>query len=109
VSNRTTHTPGPWKVDPSTAFNEALISARGVEIGLLYCSDGADDETELPGIANAEFIVRACNAHDELVAALQMVQRVVEWDGSLPRPDDVPDAYAMETQIKAALAKAEGR
>ncbi len=54
--------------------------------------------------ANADFIVRACNCHDELLAALRLVV------------DFIPDGWAVPlgwnqimAQAREAIAKAEGK
>lgn len=49
--------------------------------------------------SDAAFIVTACNAHDDLVAALRLAQEII--DGY--RPHTVGD----DMQIRAALAKAQ--
>jgi hypothetical protein len=69
------HTPGPWENDEGS-----IVSEGGTAIANVYgpedfpCLGNADDarlaEIEQECSANAEFIVRACNAHDDLVAAL---------------------------------------
>lgn len=53
------HTPGPWYHSKlgNNADQWAIIDNTGRTIGLSY-----------HGEANAEFIVRACNAHDDLLA-----------------------------------------
>lgn len=47
--------------------------------------------------ANAAFIVRACNAHEDLVAALREAQAAL---------NGAPNTVGLHTQIDAALAKA---
>jgi hypothetical protein len=79
VSNE--HTPTPWKVDGA--------SVRGASGEWLF------DEWFVP--ANAEFIVRAVNAHDDLVAALKEARAGI-WSGC--------DTVRSIAKIDAALAKA---
>lgn len=50
---------------------------------------------------NGEFIVRACNAHDELVAALRESFNYFDMSGS-------PEQSAAEERFRALIAKAEG-
>lgn len=59
------HTPTPWFVVPPDRDNpsRAMVCGEGVDI----YNAPLTDETE----ANAEFIVRACNCHDELVECLR--------------------------------------
>ena len=55
--------------------------------------------------ANAAFIVRACNAHDELLAALESI--VAEYDGVLPPYSGVITDTVIEIARKR-IAKARG-
>jgi len=81
------HTPTPWHVG-------------GRDGRIFYAADGyaVSDATVFHGrhegehTANAEFIVRACNAHDDLVKALQGVIRVA--DRSTAEFDAARDALA---------------
>jgi len=57
--------------------------------------------------ANAEFIVRACNAHEELLEALRTT---LENLGSLKAGHAGVTVYdEWERAVKAVIAKAEGR
>jgi hypothetical protein len=99
-----THTPTPWVALP-TAFNEGFtISAqpspvlRGFTKQIAFVGDKADEETK----ANAAFIVKAVNAHDELVAALKGC-----LDALLSSTEEDADyVEAMIRRSNAALAKA---
>ena len=53
--------------------------------------------------ANAQFIVRACNAHEELLAACKWLSAQRAADHEQTEDEAVPD------NIRAAIAKAEGR
>jgi hypothetical protein len=78
----TAHTEGPWTVggtyrthNSPTRFWETCGHA---EAGHAFYAHGASqDESH----ANAEFIVRACNAHDELLAALKGLTAAVHDAG----------------------------
>jgi hypothetical protein len=89
----TKHTPGPW------AFRHGSIVAwfEDRHIRLADIPDHDDNEQN----ANGEFIVRACNAHDGLLAALQRMVEV--FDG--PGGTDSPACVA----ARAAIARAEGQ
>lgn len=68
------HTPTPWRA----GINGALIMARTNTIqvgctGSLNPNFRAKDPN-----ADAAFIVRACNAHDALVAALEYALQIIE-------------------------------
>jgi hypothetical protein len=72
MNTQANRTPGPWSAASEYKLNSFLISgADGVYIASCdgESKDGAQDKVE--NEANAAFIVRACNAHDELVAALR--------------------------------------
>ena len=58
-----THTPTPWEVIWKTS-----VGNKEVVVADLDCLPN-NDENE----ANAAFIVRACNAHYDLVEALEML------------------------------------
>jgi hypothetical protein len=102
------HTPTPWRV------------ANGVDIqgppdthALDYTSV-AGGRGRLLGIAeaNAHFIVRACNAHAGLVAALQAladkVDATSDCDHKRQRCEDIGCIGAEVRAARAALAKARG-
>lgn len=88
------HTPTPWTVRPyytdlgNFAIQGELNVARTISIG---------DEAE--ELANAEFIVRACNSHDELLELLKEHGEIAT----------VEEANQWEHRKDAAIKKAEGR
>jgi hypothetical protein len=61
------HTPTPWKEDHQGGL---YIEGKNGEYIAEVESEGGREEQ----FANAAFIVRACNAHDALVEALQELQ-----------------------------------
>ena len=76
MTNQTTgqRTPGPWKVRYEKSRDRFVLSGTHDNIGDFGCFkgyevDGVTGEGE--DAANAAFIVRACNSHDALVAALK--------------------------------------
>jgi hypothetical protein len=85
-----THTPGPWGIN-ITAGNRPLIDSGSYDIAVVSKQPG-----ESAMHANAAFIVRACNAHDDLVAALEKIATGWHWIGECVRT------------AQAALAKARG-
>jgi hypothetical protein len=101
------HTPLPWKVieNVNGGYGPPDVSAQ-----LVYSDDGfvvaavMSDVPLLQRAGNADFIVRACNTHDELVAALREM---------IADSDDVDDgklpAIAAVTLVRARslLAKLE--
>jgi hypothetical protein len=87
------HTPTPWDINETHTvipwfINETLSSGvAGYEVTGPNGEEIFDDNEfscEAPSLGNAAFIVRACNAHDELVAALKAVRAwgIAEGDGS---------------------------
>jgi hypothetical protein len=65
-------TPGRWHIDRQSPYSPMCIKPYP---GRIVCDiDGTDGEAE----ANAAFIVRACNAHQELVGALQLAAKAVK-------------------------------
>lgn len=67
------------------------------------------DEGQTPDIdaANAEFIVRACNAHDDLVKALQAARRDYIDANAIAIPEEQA-GYPLLVEMDAALARATG-
>jgi len=70
------HTPGPWERDGDDIGREILVD--GEPVFLPVCTLGqptlyntSDSFLEIE--ANAEFIVRACNSHEDLLVACEMV------------------------------------
>jgi hypothetical protein len=100
MSDDVTHSPLPWRVEVHPANDVTYILARDAsfEQGL---SEGFVQPIYGGGV-NAEFIVRAVNAHEELLAALKAARGMGcdscdEWRCAICR------------QIDAAIATAEGR
>lgn len=99
----TRHTPGPWGCVGTSnhAHDYRLTKPNG---DTLPINSSANDHSEQR--ANAAFIVRACNAHDELLAALKMAEEMVSslYETAGLDADTDPDIL----KIRAAIAKAEG-
>lgn len=70
------HTKTPWRVGAPTQMGCVVADEPVPEIGgsdaVFYYGGHLIAESIAP--RNAEFIVRACNAHDQLVHALTMVR-----------------------------------
>lgn len=98
------HTPGPWKYNG----RDAIVSETPVE-GLSNSDDayryyGGHIVCESVTRTNAEFIVRACNSHDDLVAACEAINLAL---GDTSASAMVNLAYAWNL-IDTALGKASG-
>jgi hypothetical protein len=92
-----THTPTPWSsysTSDGTNRRHQIVSI-GKTIAHIYCTKGNEDED----VANAAFIVKACNAHDELVAALEHARDKM-WEYGFSEDDLQP--------IRAALSSIGG-
>lgn len=102
------HAKTPWRVDEDGMLREDEDIGYGEGIALATpWREGAWDGNPA-AIANAEFIVRAVNAHEDLVEALRRVTATAEayyrqihpdWDGQYFDDSDFGVAHA-------ALAKA---
>ncbi len=82
MDNSTKYTPTPWYIGTMPGWGNLCIlrrpaadySSRGVigDAPIVQLIEKAPSwENSYPVQANAEFIVRACNAHEQLVAALR--------------------------------------
>ena len=125
----TQHTPGPWEAydcEPEEQATGAMIFAEdGTEDGRLICTIAKskrvqpDDKRRLAysvlteeDAANAEFIVRAVNCHEDLLAAAVAIvetQPHFQKPGSAHKPgSDVYRRYEAGVALRAAIAKAKG-
>ena len=102
------HTPTPWNLESEVNpdGDETIVMAHGYEWRIcdMYYKpdDGMSCDIETAQ-ANAALIVRAVNAHEDLIEALEIAEVIAERsviDGKAPRG-------ALNT-IRAALAKAQG-
>ena len=130
MTTKTEHTPGPWKVGKdesiwTTANHHETICRMSIgEMGMgPYLADRPTgtygsivDPAERE--ANADFIARACNCHDDLVRALRdildagqynadgdFVLAHERWDGISNPPDyqDAPCLVAARDIIEQAV------
>jgi hypothetical protein len=95
------HTQGPWRV--FTAFVDAEIvtdrpTANETESIVQF-------KGQRNALANARFIVRACNAHDDMLEALELC---VDCLADLARLDDGTPSISALDKVRAAIAKATG-
>jgi hypothetical protein len=92
------HTPTPWvEQDMPAGCNDRITADDGKGTTICEFPYGLD--------ANAAFIVRACNAHHELVAALKDMRSRFAKCASATGSDDWAIVGACE-KADAALAKA---
>lgn len=111
--SETKHTPGPWQarcnVDgapPHVVVVYKDDQGRRVTAFVATCSS-----MTLDNAANAEFIVRACNSHDDLLDVAK--RKLADCRDSLgcASGELMPGEYCSDecAALAAAIAKAEGR
>jgi len=103
-----THTQGPLDI-----FGDGVITLENGtthEVQVLTVKDQRGNDEEVAycfDVDRASFIVRACNAHEELLKALVDAQAIL---GDLVRSGTASiDEIETYSTVKAAIAKAEGR
>ena len=101
------HTPTPWKLDPHLfgqieSQDETKLIARAGRV------EPVTDLDQCERAANAEFIVRACNSHDQLVAALWHAEAALSscYDMTQWPADGTTDQDKALSDVRAALAAA---
>lgn len=93
-----THSPLPFATSP---IKSCVLDAKGcvIAVGAL----GVFNETQIPEReANVEFIVRACNMHDEMVATLRIAEAMILLRENATAGER---AHALE-EIRISIAKA---
>ena len=99
----TQHTPGPWKVTKNPHTRLVFLNAGNRDYPLF--KDDADGlDTTNADWSNAEFIVRACNAHDDLLEALEALMRAE----GLTDDDYYETIDGAMALARLAIAKAKG-
>lgn len=111
------HTPTPWIaqdnqiIDTQDRMICPLVQAYDVKDGA-YASGSQLKAVDDGGTTNAAFIVRACNSHDALVAALEKSQAIINaihLCPTLQAPQIICDALIDIAPVnRAALALAKG-
>ena len=97
------HTPTPWLADLLPAV---ITDARRFIIATTACADLSEAvESASQQRANCAFIVRACNAHEDLLEACKAVLCLAD----MLQPRYQKDAAGYLSQVRKAIAKAEGR
>lgn len=102
------HSPLPWRVDgcKGSIYQFDIVGPNGEDLAYANESDGADEPSVYPAQANADFIVRACNSHDELLAALKAYRASCRKEWGAPT---VQCECAQCQAADAAIANAEAR
>lgn len=115
------HTPLPWLRDRSSGLECDVRAASKRKVALCFGLSQTPHKTreamnayKAECDANAEFIVRACNAHDELVRVATLVLTGLEsgvvkspplLDMGNPNAESVP-LQSLADIVRAALSKA---
>ena len=99
--SHTPHTPLPWKATDSRTgiFSAGEPLGKNKIIGI--CAVDAVSRPRAENIANADFILTACNSHYELLAALEAALEDTQ-NGELL-------TYGQLWTARAAIAKARGQ
>lgn len=95
----TKHTPTPWAIS-SNGFN--IYGPPDAEGQVTFVASIFRKPIQDIEDANAEFIVRACNAHDELLAACKATLKYLQYSSKHAENRE------LRKQIRAAVDKAEG-
>jgi len=116
----TAHTATPWHLVDNGQFFDVVVpwscSPESIdEYCPKICSIPYQGNDGIKGAPNAEFIVRACNAHDDLVKALSALVERIDYYASLGEAADknietwaYTEASTDMQNARAALAKATG-
>jgi hypothetical protein len=113
TTNKNTPTPRPWKVigkNDTQVCSSAIQGASGYVVARAYHSPSSKvpyKDLWAECEANAAFIVRACNAHEELVRSLKGFVDILSTD--MNQAQFVEKLMELMTTGKQAIAKAEGR
>lgn len=105
------HTPVPWRAEWLDDENGWIMDEQGNYLATIVTSD---DEgmlaPEAEQVANADFIVQAANAHEDLLAALKECLRDAEGYAGThgAGPSATRRIRARCDQARAAIARAEG-
>lgn len=112
-TKQATHTPVPWHIEEdgdALWIHDALNATIADVPPSMVMMDGGDYELTDEDRANAEFIVRACNAHDDLLAACEQALAYFAVIEKANRGKTWP-AHSEKVNadiMRAAIAKATG-
>ena len=89
----------PWHTSGLTIF------ARGASANPCIAEVAESFADEAVNLANAEFIIRAVNSHDGLLAACEVAKVLLDEMGWISEDTEVCE---LVKQLRAAIAKAKG-
>lgn len=104
MSDRT-HSDLPWVVEQD--YVSAMIPGCRPNGEIIICCHptAENHRCSVPNVANATFLVRACNAHYGLVAACE---EAADWMDMYEENEDRGLTIDLTQRLRAAIAKAEG-
>lgn len=86
------HTPLPWGIahwpEHRIIFKDHVPTTKQAEKVICKMRNVDNDQDNLIRKANAEFIVRACNSHYELVEAVELAYTVLKATGWVAEKND---------------------
>lgn len=96
------HTPTPWHLDD---MEQGIIVADGNGYSIVDCRSGKLDEED--HAANAAFIVRAVNCHEELIETIRWMAQTVHQGNHVEQPGTFRECpKSVCDAAKQAIAKA---
>lgn len=106
------HTPVPWRYQREDEVQPGRL--RTIEFHIYTASGKYGHPATCDNKADAEFIVRACNAHEDLLEALkESLGFVAAWTGGYQAEHGLKDWHPRHAEtiakVQAAIAKAESR
>ena len=101
----TKHTPEPWSIMRDPEDGVWITTEHHGDI--CYMNEYMDKGRPEEGKANVEFIVQACNSHDELLEACKLAQKYVAKMVADDIQTAMPPQIALD-RIEQAIVKAEG-
>lgn len=107
---QTERTVGPWKaIEVRTSVGRAFRIGSGEMLkagkGCCIIYDDYPGNPDNERAANARFIVTACNAHDELVAALRLIDRILDGAAKTGQAPRLSELNRIKGTAESALAK----
>ncbi len=94
------HTPIPWKAH--SRYAEILSGLDRNGCVAVFRDSGLITKAE--AMANRDFVLRACNSHDDLLAALELAEQGSE--GLCPVCLEWYEEHGSDCKLKAAIDKA---
>lgn len=106
------HTPGPWVHDAVTG---SIHDSDNRFVAVTWAPNPDGVPTNFPDAqANADYICRACNAHDDLLAACEAIRdgdRLFELAAAFRAHPAEPPVNLLDKhfpELRAAIARAKG-